>query len=320
MVFGNKYSPIGLDFGSRFVKAVQLRKEEEKPALYSYAETALAAGCLESGGIIDRKALKAALRLLLKKRFKGRAVNFSVSGRQIHLHTALFPSLDKEELGQAAYWEMEQQLKGQMADPVVACLVSKEVEQEGQPMLNVIIAAVPRAVVEDYFYVLEEVGLEPQALEIKQIPLFRVLQGYFLLNGENLFGSSLLALDIGAEETIFVVMNENRIVAAETMDIGVDSPTGFSVEVLLSELKRVLKLLAAGPEGAGGQVAGLYLAGGGSQVEGLSLFLEKNLQMDVHLLESPFVLPPGEGFKGQGLENMAPMFAIALGLCMRCYT
>ena len=135
---------------------------------------------------------------------------------------------------------MEQELKGEIDDPVVDCLVIGEEEQEGQLMLKVLIAAVPRAVVRGYLSVLEGVGLEPSALEIKQIPLFRMLQG---CSPER--GRFVLILDIGAEETIFVVTDGEKIATAGGIDMGIDSPEGFSAETLLVEIQRLLKFFNA---------------------------------------------------------------------------
>lgn len=344
-----KHLPIGMEFDGQAVKAVQLGQEKERFFLIGYAMEKFPQGALQGGTVKKASGLKEALeRLAGKGKFKGRAVNFVIGGQQVNLRPLTLPRLPFRELAEAVYWEADKYLGDSVEDPVVDFLVLREKEEDELPMLELLVAAVPRKTVEDYLELLEGAGFEPLALEIRQLPLFRLVKRLGFLGGGSLGGGGCcLALDIGEEETSLVIMDKEKILYGRTILLGrrhfeegiQELPAGETLlsgergkislaespqltkgaEALFADVERSLRYFLYQMENREKELKDLYLAGEGSSLLGLPVFLGEALNLKPHLVDPLHLLEQREGLP-EGFVQEAPSLSLALGASLRGYT
>ena len=325
-MLGQRFSPIGLDLGEKASKAVQLKLAGGRIVLHDYAVVDTPGGSLAAGEIKDIPALEKILAGLGRgKRFKGRRVNCNINPRQVYLRPLILPAMEPRELAEAVYWETRKYVESAMEDPVVDFCTLGEKQRSGKLLLDVLAVAVPRMVVESYYYLLIRSGWEPLAMEIEQLSLFRLV-GNIILKGTqpyDLQGRPFLVLDIGSGSTKLIIMEGKKLLFCRTIKAGIDysgnkplrnsggeivadREGSFNIEdrrllsaarIISSEVERSLEYFSFHLDCGGKEVRCLYLTGGGSAVNGLSSFLSGKLEMEARFLDPFSQIRIGEAAK-----------------------
>ncbi len=325
-MFGQRFSPIGLDLGERASKAVQLKLDGGRVVLHEYAVVDTPRGSLDAGEIKDIPALQEILAGLGRgKRFKGRRVNCNINPQQVYLRPLTLPVMAPRELSEAVYWETCKYVESAMEDPVVDFCTLGEKEITGKLLLDVLAVAVPRKVVESYYYLLIRSGWEPLAMEIEQLSLFRLV-GNIISKGTlpyDLQGRPFLVLDIGSGSTTLIIMEGKKLLFCRTIKAGIDSSGNKPVQngggdnkinreesfnigesgllsaagIILAEVERSLEYFSFHLDYGGKTVRSLYLTGGGSAVNGLSSFFSEKLGMETRFLDPFTQIRIGEAAK-----------------------
>ena len=203
-MFGQRFSPIGLDLGERASKAVQLKLDGGRVVLHGMLSLYPGlSGCRGDQDICLQEILAGLGR---GKRLKGTGqLQYQpAAGISVHLPSVMAP----RELSEAVYWETCKYVESAMEDPVVDFCTLGEKEITGKLLLDVLAVAVPRKVVESYYYLLIRSGWEPLAMEIEQLSLFRLV-GNIISKGMlpyDLQGRPFLVLDIGSGSTKLIIM------------------------------------------------------------------------------------------------------------------
>ncbi|RJX28010.1 MAG: type IV pilus assembly protein PilM [Dethiobacter sp.] len=341
MMLRKRYSPVGLDFADKTIRAVQLRQEKRSVTLSNYKIVHVPDGCLQAGIIQDPEELKNILSELVKSEtFKGRTVNFNISAQQVHFRTIILPRLTPQELAEAIYWEADKYLEGSLEDPVVDYLTLGEKEDAGRTVLEVLLLASSRKVVEGYVKLLDSAGLEPLSLEIKPVSLFRLMKQIYPLSQKHFEKECLMTLDIGDEGTTLIIMDEGKLLFARNINFGRDyimnkimesngkgmPPEGqfaedevlvAAAEALLVEVERSLEYFTYYMENREKVVRHLCFTGTGSRMHGLTSFLSMNLNMESHHADLFSFLDFTGQLKKEEIAEDAFQLAVALGSSLR---
>lgn len=325
-MLGQRFSPIGLDLGEKVSKAVQLKLAGGRIVLHDYAVFDTPGGSLDAGRIGDIPVLEKILAGLRRgKRFKGRKVNCNINPQQVYLRSLTLPAMEPGELSEAVYWETRRYLESAMEDPVIDFCILGEKEITGKLLLDVLAVAVPRKVVESYYYLLIRSGLEPLAMEIEQLSLFRLVGNIITKDtlSYDLQGRPFLVLDIGSRSTKLIIIMGKKLLFCRTIKAGIDysgnkplwnsgkeiminRENSFNIRdrrllsaarVILSEVERSLEYFSFHLDYRGKDVHCLYLTGGGSAVNGLSSFLSRKLEMEARFLDPFTKIGIGEAAK-----------------------
>ncbi|MDD2696561.1 MAG: type IV pilus assembly protein PilM [Candidatus Pacebacteria bacterium] len=203
-----KPESFGLDISDISLKIVKLKKEGQFFDLASYIEVPLKPGIVKKGEIrkIDELAetIKKSTKEVKGEGLATKNVVVSLPEEKAFLQVIQMPRLPEEDLKSAIIFEAENYiplgieevyLDYQIISPVVNHL----------DHLDVLIAAFPRKVIEDYVSCLKKAGLKPTVFEIESLAIARAL-----IKNEGTT-RPLLLIDFGATRTGFIIFSGHSL-------------------------------------------------------------------------------------------------------------
>lgn len=333
---------IGLDIGSKFIKALQLTDTGNgKVAVTDF-------GCVEIPPQLS--AGDATAELFAKRRFKTKRVVSSVSGRFVFVRYINMPMMSDEELVNAAKYEFGKYIPVEV-DEVLHD--SQKLEDlpvaEGQdPEMRVLLVAAKRTFIDEHVAMLEGSGLQPVIIDVDSFALGNAYELCGLVNPDSVRPGKLVALcDIGATKTNINIMSDrlsyftrefykggDDITDAISKNLGMDlrdaenlkrNPVGEEQKILdcisgtLEDICHDINISIDYFENQyDKKVDEVFLVGGASNTLGLDEILEKTVQKKVwkwNPLQHMEIKLDAEGAKL--LNDFASQSAIALGLASR---
>jgi type IV pilus assembly protein PilM len=332
---------VGLDIGSKFVKAVQLTEASGKYRITEF-------GIQELTG--DKSVPDAVAELFSRKSFKTKRVATAVSGRFVFVRYINMPVMTDEELGNAAKYELGKYIPVEVDEVLHDSQKLEELAaQEGQePEMRVLLVAAKRTFIDEHVAVLETAGLQPAVVDVDSFALGNAYELSGQINPGGIAQGKLVALvDIGASKTNINIMNDAVSFFTREFYKGGDDLTD-SVSKKLSMDAKDAEALKRNPGGemdkvqeclSGNlddichdinisidyfenqydkKVEEVYLAGGASTTLGLQEALERTVQKPVTRWN------PAQHFEmdlskesAQELQDGAAQSVIALGLAAR---
>lgn len=227
-----------------------------------------------------------------------------------------FPNMSREELRQAIYFEAEKYFP-MVKQEMVFDYVKLEPQDNSEKQL-VLLAAVPKEIVMDYYEVFCAANLELVAVDIIPLALQRIFVP--IANGRETFA----IIHLGAEGTSLVVLANNRIdfarffILVDKNDLGSylypdatisEGQQGMEVwQELVREVRRSLDYWRS--QNQGKTLSHLYLTGLRAQIPSIEHFLGRELGFAVT------VYHPLRGIVNSD-EVLPPEYAVACGLAMR---
>lgn len=343
-----KPTAFGLDISDLSLKVIQLKKKGKFFDLASYGETRMKPGIIEQGDIKDEKALseniKKAIKDVCGEKIRTRHAVISLPEEKAFLQVIQLPLMKKEEVTKAVYFEAENYIplpieKVYLDSQVISCDYKTN-------KLNVLIAAMPKTVIDLYVGALKEAGLKPVALEIESMSISRALVK------EKTVCRPLILIDLGENRAGFSIFCEHSLRFTTTHEsVCAKKFTEAIAECLKVSFKEAeaLKLKNGIIEGKYGKkkidiftpilnelvdlteryinycekqynqkIEKIVLCGGGANLKGLDSFLGKYFQIPVELGNSWVNIINTQTKKANPLPPEESLrYTTALGLALR---
>lgn len=168
----------GLDISGLSVKAVRLEKKRKGFRLASFGNTELAEGTIEAGEIKKEEQLVQAISRTLKqirgKKIHTKYVVAALPEEKAFVQVVQIPRMKPEEVAQAIRFQAENYIPYPLDTVYIDFAVITPLHNHVDH-LDVLVASLPRAVVDAYVSALEKAGLVPVALEIDAVALTRAV-------------------------------------------------------------------------------------------------------------------------------------------------
>ncbi len=334
-----------MDISDYSIEAVLLRGSFEHSKLLAMGRVILEPGIVEDGKILNKKKLESALRTLVEKpkfgKMKTRKLIFALPESKSFIHIAELPKNLKEK-------EESEYIKYQTAQffpfPLKELYLDYKVRKRDN-LKEIILAAVPRDIVNDYLEVFKNLKLQPLCLEVESISL-----GRSLIDTKQ----PVLIADIGAKTTNFSLFVEGALrtsfaygiagnqftkTLAENLGITINKAEilkkeiGLNPElkegkvflVLQSDIQKIIweirKIERYFQEKEQKEIKRVILAGGSALLPYLSEYLTQNLEKPV-AIGDPWIkmnidiLEKKEYFE-KALELSPILYATCIGLASR---
>jgi type IV pilus assembly protein PilM len=194
---------VGLDIGSKFVKAVQLT---ETSGQYKITEFGIAevSPQVSVADVVNE--------LFSKKGFKTKRVVTAVSGRFVFVRYISMPVMTDEELINAAKYELGKYIPVEVDEVLHDSQKLEELAaQEGQePEMRVLLVAAKRTFIDEHVAILETAGLQPAVVDVDSFALGNAYELSGSINPQAVAQGKLVALvDIGASKTNINIMSDS---------------------------------------------------------------------------------------------------------------
>ena len=338
---------LGLDLGSNSIKLVQLNSGKQGWQLVKLGIAYLPPEAIVDGSIIDSMTVADTIRGLVKEHGGTvKSVASALTGHSVIIKKVSLPVMSEENLAESIQWEAEQYIPFPVADVNIDFQIL-DVETETSGQMDVMLVAVKKDVINDYVNVIKDAGLEPAVIDVDSFALENMLEvNYTLEPNENVaivnVGASITVLSILAGGvTVFtraIPMGGNQFAeeiqkalnisfkdaesvklgqAVEGVDVALVEPMMARLaDKLAVEIKRSIEFFLGGS--AGTYVNRIFLSGGASRSKGLHSTIEERCAIPVEMI-NPFqnITCNEKNFDPDYLSEMAPSFAVGLGLAMR---
>lgn len=240
---------VGLDIGSKFIKAVQLTMTAGQ---YKVTEFGIAE-------VNPQVSIPDTINeLFSKKNFKTKRVVSAVSGRFVFVRYISMPVMSDEELVNAAKYELGKYIPVEVDEVLHDSQKLEELAaQEGQePEMRVLLVAAKRTFIDEHVGILEGAGLQPAIVDVDSFALGNAYELSGMINPQAIAAGKLVALvDIGASKTNINIMSDSISYFTREFYKGGDD--------LTDSVSKKLSLEAKEAEALKRSVAGAGYSGGG---------------------------------------------------------
>ncbi len=337
-----KPEAFGLDISDLCLRIAKLKKRGRFFRLVSWGEEKIKSGIVEQGEIKNEDVLAGIIKQLLTKvkgeRITTKYVVASLPEKKAFLQVIQMPKMEQEELKTAVPFEAENYVplpieKVYLDFQTVPC--SNQIDH-----LDILIAAIPKKIVDPYVSCFRKAGLIPMALEVESQSIVRAVV-------KNEIGPfPLLIIDFGRSATSFIVFSNYSLrftssvsissqklteVISKTLKLSLDKAEELKLKYglkdekiskpatpLLIDLVEQAKKCINYYHSHNGKIEKILLCGKGVNLKGLSDFIYSELKIPVELanpwvniLLSPLKEAPGLPFK----ESLG--YTTVLGLALR---
>ena len=358
MPIAKKNLLVGLDIGSHSVKLVEIGDSKKGKVLQNFGVIGLPQNAVVEGSIKEMEIVASAVKNLYRNlKLKNKNIATSISGYSVIVKKISIDRRGDSELESSIHDEAEQYIPFDISDVNLDFeILETPAEEEGEEgeeekpessgLMDVMLVAAKKDMVEDYVSLLQLAGLNPVILDVDAF----ALQNAFELATADTKGCFAL-VNVGAEElginaikdgvSIFTrdssyggaqiteaIMNKLHVSFEEAENIKLGGTATNEQRAALEEIftnvisgwgqeiKRALDFLASTYPDE--NIEKLYVSGGSIRIPGFLKYLELETELPVEEL-NPFAnLQINEKvFDPKYLSYMGPQAAVAVGLALR---
>jgi type IV pilus assembly protein PilM len=192
-----KVESFGLDISDLSLKFLMLKRKGKKIKILSVGESSIEPGIIEGGEVKDEEKLAKIVKEATKK-VKTKYVVACLPEEKAFLQVIKMPLMSEEDLKSAIVFEAENYIPIPVSEVYLDCETFPSISNQSKN-LNVLLAAVPKRVVDSYLNSLKKGGLKPIAFEVESLAITRALIK------EQTSPSPILIIDLGATRTSLIV-------------------------------------------------------------------------------------------------------------------
>lgn len=345
MFFGPKNQLVGLDIGSRTIKAAEAQEAKKGWVLKKFGAIDIAPGLIEEGVIKDPQAVSAAIRELFQKAgIRQSTVAVSIGGYSVIVKNITMQNMPEDQLHDSINFEAEQYIPFDINDVNLDFQILGENEQNPNQM-NVLLVAAKKDMISDYINLIDLAGLN---LGIIDIDAF-ALQNVFDLNYDDT-GENVTLIDIGAGKTSVNILKNKTSVFMRDVSLGCNqintrivetagcSPAeaesikfgGKSDQIAPDVLSNILRSVVSDwsdeirramdffySTNPDDQIKKIFLSGGGANIKEFREMLAAQTGAEVSRIDPFQKFGTDGGLDSAYIKQMAPQAAIAMGLAIR---
>lgn len=328
-------SIIGIDIGSRSVKAVEIEKKRNGSFLHAVGEISippnLSAAISEEGLV----TLAGYIRQLIKDiDIKTKKTVAAFPSEKALINIIDLPLMPESELSDAMRWQIPKYVPKYPEEKAAFW----DILDKNDRGFKVLIVAADRILINKYLGLVKESKLDPVSLEIEPVALIRSLAQGDLKDS--------ILVDFGSTFTSCSLVESGKLDLSRSLKVGVDklieaiSGSGDKeqasrdlfefgllrfknkeiykaiapyINQITSELKRLVTYYE---EKTKKELKKIILAGGGAMIPDIDNFLIKEISRDVILANPWQHLSIAPHIDSEELVSMGPSFAVAVGLAM----
>lgn len=337
---------IGLDIGTRYVKAVVLEKDSNGFKVVNAACEPIIGNAFAERDIKDFDAVSNAIKKVkLSLKSKTKTIAAAISGSSV-LTKVVYMDPDQSD------YELESQIEIE-ADSLIPYPLDEvylDFEELGESQshsgkVDVLLSAAHKDMIDSRMTLLREVDYEPKVIDIEGYALGNALQHFHNTEGDE----RLVSVNIGATQLQVCVLQNDRIIYSKEHSFGFDNlindlslvlsierqeaeqqllegelPSTWRTEtypIFLSNLSqhiaRAMQMYISTTHAERPQ--SLLISGGGAVLENIAADLENELAVGIELF-NPFAdMQISEKAQKAGIDKIAPQLAIAAGLASRSF-
>ncbi|GBE06792.1 MAG TPA: type IV pilus assembly protein PilM [Nitrospirae bacterium] len=337
---------IGLDIGSREIKAVQLKEVKNGYELENLGMAPILPELIVDGSILDSlRVVDTIKELIAEKNFRIKDVALGVSGHSsVIIKRVALPQMTEEELQESIKFEAEQYIPFDIEDVNLDFQILGQREEGNQ--MDVMIVAVKKDKITEYVSVVREAGFNPAIVDVDVFALENMYEINYDINAED----NIALVNIGAGTININILKGGTSIFTRDSSVGGNLHTealqrGFTVSFDDAErlkqgeavegvsLEEVASVLTSASEdiiteisrsfdyfrGATSQeeINEIVLSGGCALVKDFVPLLSERIGINVKVIEPFRNIHVPDSFDIGYIKKTGPLMAVAAGLALR---
>lgn len=347
MIFGRKKGLIGLDIGSSSIKLVELRESQNTYKLENLGIAPLPPEAIVDGALMDSVTIIDAIRqLVIDSKTKTKDAVTSVSGHSVIVKKITLPLMSVPELEESIQWEAERYIPFDINDVNIDFQIFGSTP-ENPEVMDVVLVAAKKDIVNDYVSVVIESGLNPVIIDVDAFAIENMLSANYEVQKEETVamvnvGASITNINIlkgnmtaftrdifkGGNQITDEIQRQLHIDYEEAEKIKVGSKIDAVSQPVIQEVLKSASESLANEIGNSiefyqstttyEKIEKLFLSGGGSKTKDLDIILQQVTGIPVEIV-NPFkkIEYTGKSIDLEYLREIGPMMAVGVGLATR---
>ena len=344
-LFGNNKDVVAIDIGSNSIKMVQLSQVGGQYSLVQWAKEELAAETIVDGAIMNTGEIIDVIKRVTQSTSTKNVV-VSVSGNAVIIKRITLQAMSMDELEEQIKWEAEQYIPFDINDVNIDVHILEGAHPDPSQM-DVLLVAARRDLINENLSLLQQSGLTPAVVDVDAFAMANMFKvnypelndmgtvalvnvGHSSVNIHVLRdGISVFTRDLTSGGAAFTEELQRALTIsydeAEQLKVGGDeNPMTLEVEQILStaldslsnEIRSTLDFYMS--TSTDGVIDKILLSGGAARTPRFADMVYQQTRIPVEEAD-PFrsILVDGPNVTNDILEEMAPQFAIAVGLATR---
>jgi len=333
MALGANTKAIGLEIDTGMARAVEAAGNADKPKLVNFATGALPEGSVDEGMIVEPHEVGNALGKMWKSRgLKSRRIILGISNQGVLVRYATIPKVPPDKLDNVIKFHAQEYLPIPLDSVVMDYQVIGETVDDDKTLLEVLLVAARRDMLNGFIEALNLAKLEPADIDVSTLSLMQILPAAALdrtvamvnvANGlSNILVSDrgqarmarLVSVNLGdlAETCGYPLEDIFSINSSSSQDC--KKAYGNWVESLIAETRSSLNYYQNQEKAS--PLEAIILNGRGGCLKGIDKLMENALGLPVRLV-SPFAVYSKAAKVTEDLGVKAAEYAIAAGLARR---
>jgi type IV pilus assembly protein PilM len=347
MFWNKKKNLIGLDIGSSSIKLVELSEGKNGFKLQNLAISPLPPEAIVDGALMDSVTLIDTIRdLIATSKTKTKDTVISVSGHSVIVKKITLPFMTEAELEESIQWEAERYIPFDINDVNIDFQTFGS-GPENPDVMDVVLVAAKKDIINDYVSVIMESGLNPVIIDIDSFALENMLAINYEIEKEEIVamanvGASITNINIlknnisGFTRDIFKGGNQITEEIQRQLHIDYDEAEKMKVgsKVDVNSQMIIQNLLKTASESLAIEIGNsldffqstttyekinkLYLSGGGAKVKDFDIILQQHIGIPVEIVNPFKKIEYAEiNFDIEYLREIGPTMAVGVGLASR---
>lgn len=347
MIFGMKKGVIGLDIGSSSIKLVELGESKNTFKLQNLGISPLPPEAIVDGALMDSVTIIDTIRELINNtKTKTKDVVTSVSGHSVIVKKISLPLMSNAELEESIQWEAERYIPFDINDVNIDFQIFGS-SSENPEVMDVVLVAAKKDIINDYVSVIIESGLNPVTIDVDAFAIENMLAvNYEVEKDETIamanVGASITNINIlknnmtaftrdifkGGNQITEEIQRQLHIDYEEAEKIKIGSKIDAASQSVIQEVLRLASESLSVEIGNSieffqstttyEKIGKLYLSGGGSKIKDFDILLQQQIGIPVEIA-NPFkkIEYSEKNFDIEYLREIGPMMAVGVGLATR---
>ncbi len=178
MKLGGAGKAVGLEIDTGIARAVEVTGSLDRPRLINMAGVELSPGAVEEGMIVQpREVGEALVELWSSGEIKHRRVLLGVANQAVLVRYATIPKVPADKLDNIIRFQAQESLPIPLESVVMDYLVIGEAEEEGRTVLELLLVAARRDMLDSFLEALSIAKLEPDDVDASTMALIHTLPG-----------------------------------------------------------------------------------------------------------------------------------------------
>jgi len=216
-----KNSLVGMEIGKRSIKIITGRFSIGKFVLKGHFVADTPENAFLPNGALDSQVVGPYIEEIFKaNKLKKRNVHIVINTDKAILRERVLPKAQLDDLRNISKFEIEQFLPYAVDDFVVDYKILSIDSEDGEDVLNALVSAVPKDIIDSYISTSKICGLTIKSINVYSDCLGKFIENYLPYPDEN-----VLVVDVGASLTRLLIFKDNKYFASFNSDLGGNEAT-----------------------------------------------------------------------------------------------